>query len=307
MRFHPLRSERLAVTPSDVSGRDPRHLSAPARNLQIPADVVPRLERYVTRGELSLRLDGGGRARWLQAQGRSRRHLPRSREREHRGGLQGGRARTFHGAASWGSVDFRIAAAEERPDPVLGKLPRPSGVIVQFESIPDRDEGVDYVNGANSVLPVFPFVHRLEKPPMLVLMPGHEDSPVVVHCSNGYTATTGRLREEPSRADPGARYRPYGVRRSRHERRARAERVVRLSGTRAIGPSTTRSTPQCLTVWVIDGEGCAVSEDGTAPLQCVSAPDPWVLNPVPDRFGTCIIGIDDCAARSCSPSQESAR
>jgi hypothetical protein len=65
--------------------------------------------------------------------------------------------------------------------------------------------------------------------------------------------------------------------------------------------------PLCLTVWVISGDGCAVSDDGTTPLQCASAPDPWVLSVVPDRFGTCIIGIDDCALRSCSPSPEPSR
>lgn len=71
---------------------------------------------------------------------------------------------------------FKMAALSETTDPVLGKLPKPSGGILQFESVDDRDVAVRRLAGANSVLPIFPFTHRLEKPPMLVVMPKHEES-----------------------------------------------------------------------------------------------------------------------------------
>jgi hypothetical protein len=59
--------------------------------------------------------------------------------------------------------------------------------------------------------------------------------------------------------------------------------------------------PACLTVWVIDGDGCAVADETGEPRECVAAPDPFVLN-VPDRFGTCKIGLQDCEEGRC-PSQ----
>jgi hypothetical protein len=77
-----------------------------------------------------------------------------------------------HGA-QW---TFMLAEGKETVDPILGKIPKPSGGIIEFESVADRDVAVEYVNGQNKVLPFFPFVHRLEKPPMLVLMPKHETS-----------------------------------------------------------------------------------------------------------------------------------
>lgn len=71
---------------------------------------------------------------------------------------------------------FDLAALPERTDPVLGKMPKPSGGILQFESLEDRDVAVRRLAGANSVLPIYPFVHKLEKPPMIVVMPKHDDS-----------------------------------------------------------------------------------------------------------------------------------
>ena len=71
---------------------------------------------------------------------------------------------------------FMMAELSERVDPVFGKAPKPSGVIIQFESLKDRDVAVEYANGMNAVLPFFPFIHKLENPPMLVLMPQHEGS-----------------------------------------------------------------------------------------------------------------------------------
>src|SRR6478609_584259 len=71
---------------------------------------------------------------------------------------------------------FMMAELSERVDPVLGKVPKPSGVIVQFESLKDRDVAIEYANGMNSVLPVLPFMHKLETPPMLVLMPKDDGS-----------------------------------------------------------------------------------------------------------------------------------
>jgi hypothetical protein len=69
---------------------------------------------------------------------------------------------------------FKMAELSETTDPVLGKLPKPSGGVIQFESLEDRDVAARRLAGANSVLPVLPFVHKLEKPPMLVVMPKHE-------------------------------------------------------------------------------------------------------------------------------------
>jgi hypothetical protein len=57
--------------------------------------------------------------------------------------------------------------------------------------------------------------------------------------------------------------------------------------------------PACLTVWVIDGDGCAVADETGEPRECVSGPDPLVLNAVPDRFGTCKIGLQDCEEGRC--------
>ena len=71
---------------------------------------------------------------------------------------------------------FKMAALSETTDPVFGKLPKPSGGVIQFESLDDRDVAVRRLAGANSVLPILPFVHKLEKPPMLVVMPKHDDS-----------------------------------------------------------------------------------------------------------------------------------
>lgn len=56
----------------------------------------------------------------------------------------------------------------------------------------------------------------------------------------------------------------------------------------------------CLTVWVIAGDGCAVSDETGAVLECVAGPEPLVLNAVPDRFGTCIVGIQPCEEGQCS-------
>lgn len=75
-----------------------------------------------------------------------------------------------HGA-QW---TFRMAELKESVDPVLGKMPKPSGGIIQFDSIDDRDVAVQRLNGANSVLPVLPFIHKLENPPMVVVMPKHD-------------------------------------------------------------------------------------------------------------------------------------
>jgi len=71
---------------------------------------------------------------------------------------------------------FKMAELSETTDPILGKMPKPSGVVIQFESVDDRDVAVRRLAGANSVLPVLPFVHKLDKPPMLVLMPRHDES-----------------------------------------------------------------------------------------------------------------------------------
>jgi hypothetical protein len=59
------------------------------------------------------------------------------------------------------------------------------------------------------------------------------------------------------------------------------------------------SAPACLTVWVVRGDGCAVSDETGTPVTCVSAVDPLVLNADPDRFGTCIVEVEDCAAVRC--------
>lgn len=55
----------------------------------------------------------------------------------------------------------------------------------------------------------------------------------------------------------------------------------------------------CLTVWVVSGDGCAVSDATGAVLKCVAGPEPLLLNAVPDPFGTCIVGIRDCQAGLC--------
>jgi hypothetical protein len=56
----------------------------------------------------------------------------------------------------------------------------------------------------------------------------------------------------------------------------------------------------CLTVWAISGDGCAVSDEpGGDVLECAAGPNPLVLNAVPDRFGTCIIGIRPCEEGRC--------
>lgn len=71
---------------------------------------------------------------------------------------------------------FAVAGTKETFDPILGKGPKPSGVIIEFASARDRDVAVDYLNGMNSALPVLPFVHKLAKPWMLVLLPKHDES-----------------------------------------------------------------------------------------------------------------------------------
>ena len=57
--------------------------------------------------------------------------------------------------------------------------------------------------------------------------------------------------------------------------------------------------PACLTVWLIDGDGCAVSADGTTLDACASGPDPYVMLAVPDDGSTCKIGIRDCEEDLC--------
>lgn len=57
--------------------------------------------------------------------------------------------------------------------------------------------------------------------------------------------------------------------------------------------------PPCITAWVIAGDGCAVADESGEPRACVAGPDPLVLNAVPDRFGACIVGLQDCEVGRC--------
>lgn len=57
--------------------------------------------------------------------------------------------------------------------------------------------------------------------------------------------------------------------------------------------------PACLTVWVIEGESCAVSEDGSTVARCAAGPDPYVMLAVPYPGGACKIGIRDCEEGRC--------